>query len=183
MRDKSKKWRTKMANRKTILSLLDKMAVNYTEKISVSRAVAKLRRAVEKKELPVGLNDAEKAALEELGLIDEAPAKKKSTPKKKTAKKKSTPKKKTAKKPAKKKTATPKETTTRPDWMTVAANAVLKSKSMEDAGGLAADEYLSQGGKAPNNIEKKAQLYTTRASKALIAADVITVDDDGNISK
>jgi hypothetical protein len=176
MRDKSKKWRTKMANRKTILSLLDKMAVNYTEKISVSRAVAKLRRAVEKKELPVGLNSAEKDALKEFGLIDEAPIKEK------PAKKKPAKKKPAKEKPAKKKAA-PKETTTRPDWMTVATKVVLKAKSVDEANGLAADEYLSQGGKQAANLEKAAKIRVSRTVKVLVAAGVITVDDDGKISK
>ena len=149
----------------TILGLLDKLGAPYSEKITLERAQKKLKRYVEKEGVPKELTEEEIDLLEGLNLITLPVVRGVEKKKKKKTK---------SKKPAPKAPAGPKM-----DWMTASVQAILKRKTIAAAEKLALDIYLKGGGRKVRNIETNAKINVSRAAKALVAADVIKLGDDG----
>ena len=155
--------------RKTVLELLDKLGASYTEKISMERALRKLKRYLENHGTP------EDATQEEIELIEEVTGTKveqeEDPEPEEEQKKESKPKPKSSKKPKPE----------RPCWMTSATKAVMEAEDMEQAAELAVKYYGNSGGRLTDLAEKWGRLYTSYAIKALMAAGVALLDDENHI--
>jgi len=164
--------------RDVVVALLEKMGAPHTTKISMDRAVQKLKRYIQKNGMPVGMTmtGAEKAVVN--AILNNKPTTPPPPPThalarvpegKKASNSKAEKAAKTAKAPV-------------VDWITVASRAILKSRNMKQAAEVAVKDFTKAGGKTSSNTPKWGVLYTSYASKALIEAKVIEVSNKGDVT-
>lgn len=158
-------------DRKDLLALLDKMGAEYTSKITVARAKAKLKRHIEKKGLPGKLTKNETITLKGIGVdVPDKPAAKKKAPSKKKA---------ASKKAASKKTTAKKDKPKKIDWMTAAALALKENGNIQKAEEHAVKLYLDAGGRNVDKIRANATLNVSRAKRVILALGIGEMSEDG----
>jgi len=154
--------------RDVVVALLEKLGAPHTTRISMDRAVQKLKRYVGKHGMPTTLTVVEKAVVDAVFSAKSAPALA-STKEKKAPKPKAEKAAKTAKVPV-------------VDWMTSSARAIQKSQTVKEAEEKALKIYLDNGGRKVTNVENNAKNNVSRALRVLVAYKIVTVDDSGKIT-